>query len=290
MAGLVLEGGTFRPIFSAGVMDALLDNNIMFPYVIGVSAGITNGVSYISRQKGRNLEVLEKYRNDKRYMGACNFIKCRSIFGLDFVFNEIPNHLVPFDMDTYLSYEGKVLIGVTNAATGMPEYIDGRELDDKCTILRATCAIPLFFPAICYKGQHYYDGGVSDPIPVRKSLSDGNEYNLIVLTRPYSYTKEYSRQNALASRLLSKKYPAMTTPLTTRHTSYNETVHFCNELEKQGKAVILRPDESEAIDSFEKDVEKIRRGYAHGYETATKNINKIKDIYKQNNSQASILN
>ena len=104
MPSLILEGGTFRPIFSAGVMDALLDNNIMFPYCIGVSAGITNGVSYISKQKKRNLDILMTYRNDKRYLGLRNFLKCKSLFGLDFVYGEIPNKLSPFDMETYQKY------------------------------------------------------------------------------------------------------------------------------------------------------------------------------------------
>ena len=132
MPSLILEGGTLRPIFSAGVMDALLDNNITFPYCIGVSAGITNGVSYISKQKGRNLEVVTKYRNDNRYLSYRNFLRCKSIFGLDFVFDEIPNNLIPFDMDTYRKYPGKVLVGVTNAHTGKTEYLNGKDLDDKC--------------------------------------------------------------------------------------------------------------------------------------------------------------
>ena len=175
MPSLILEGGTFRPIFSAGVMDALLDNNIIFPYCIGVSAGITNGISYISKQKGRNLEVLTKYRNDKRYLGYGNFLKCKSLFGLDFVFDEIPNKLVPFDMDTYKKYTGKVLIGVTNAKTGKTEYLDGKDLDDKATFLRATCALPIFFPVIKINNNEYYDGGLCDPIPIKKAIADGNE-------------------------------------------------------------------------------------------------------------------
>ena len=182
MPGLILEGGTFRPIFSAGVMDALLDNDIMFPYCIGVSAGITNGVSYISKQKGRNLQVLEKYRNDKRYFGMRNFFKCKSIFGLDFLFDEIPNKLLPFDMDTYQSYQGKILVGVTNAVTGETEYLDGKNLDEKTTLLRATCAIPLFFPTIKINDVPYYDGGICDPIPIRKAIADGNDKHLIILT------------------------------------------------------------------------------------------------------------
>ena len=121
MPGLVLEGGTFRPVFSCGVMDALLDNDIMFDYVIGVSAGITYAVSYLSRQRGRNLEVLRQYRNDKRYFGARNIRRDHSIFGVEFVFSTIPNELIPFDWDAYHRYTGRIRVGVTNARTGEAE-------------------------------------------------------------------------------------------------------------------------------------------------------------------------
>ena len=129
MTGLVLEGGTFRPIFSCGVMDALLSEKIMLPYCIGVSAGIADGVSYISRQPQRNLEIVQKYRNDKRYMSRQNFKKCRSLFGLDFIFGEIPNKLIPFDMDTFRKFEGTCLVGVTNATTGQAEYKNAMDMD-----------------------------------------------------------------------------------------------------------------------------------------------------------------
>ena len=280
MPSLILEGGTFRPIFSAGVMDALLDNDIIFPYCIGVSAGITNGVSYISKQKGRNLAVIEQYRNDKRYLGLKNFFSCHSIFGLDFVFNEIPNNLLPFDMDAYQSYSGKILVGVTNAKTGQTEYLDGKDLDENCTILRATCAIPYFFPCIKYKGNEYYDGGICDPIPIRKAIADGNEKHLIVLTRPASYKKTLSKNNILAAKNISKKYPNLKEPLLTRHIAYNETVRFCEDLERQGKALILRPSEEGALKSFEKDINKLKAGYNLGYKTATDNLDKIKELFR----------
>ena len=280
MPSLILEGGTFRPIFSAGVMDALLDNDIIFPYCIGVSAGITNGVSYISKQKGRNLAVIEQYRNDKRYLGLKNFFSCHSIFGLDFVFNEIPNNLLPFDMDTYQRYSGKILVGVTNAQTGQTEYLDGKDLDENCTILRATCAIPYFFPCIKYKGNKYYDGGICDPIPIRKAIADGNEKHLIVLTRPASYKKTLSKNNILAAKNISKKYPNLKEPLLTRHIAYNETVRFCEDLERQGKALILRPSEEGALKSFEKDINKLKAGYNLGYKTATDNLDKIKELFR----------
>ena len=279
MPSLILEGGTFRPIFSAGVMDALLDNNIMFPYCIGVSAGITNGVSYISKQKKRNLDILMTYRNDKRYLGLRNFLKCKSLFGLDFVYGEIPNKLSPFDMETYQKYEGKVLVGVPNAITGKTEYFDGKELDDNCSILRATCAIPLFFPAIKINDNYYYDGGICDPVPIRKAIADGNEKHLIVLTRPKEYRKNISKGNIIVSKLFRKKYPNLKEPLLTRHNHYNETIRFCEELEAQGKAVIIRPTLEQSIESFEKDVNKLRDGYNNGYKMAIENLDKIKELF-----------
>ena len=277
MPSLILEGGTLRPIFSAGVMDALLDNNITFPYCIGVSAGITNGVSYISKQKGRNLEVVTKYRNDNRYLSYRNFLRCKSIFGLDFVFDEIPNNLIPFDMDTYRKYPGKVLVGVTNAHTGKTEYLNCKDLDDKATMLRATCAIPLLFPVIKINGKEYYDGGLCDPIPIKKAIADGNTKHLIVLTQPKGYKKELSKKNILVAKLLNKKYPNLKTPLLNRHNHYNETVKFCEQLENEGKVLILRPEYN--LDSFEKDINKLKSSYDHGYNLTINHLSEIKKLF-----------
>ena len=277
MPSLILEGGTLRPIFSAGVMDALLDSNITFPYCIGVSAGITNGVSYISKQKGRNLEVVTKYRNDNRYLSYRNFLRCKSIFGLDFVFDEIPNNLIPFDMDTYRKYPGKVLVGVTNAHTGKTEYLNGKDLDDKATMLRATCAIPLLFPVIKINGKEYYDGGLCDPIPIKKAIADGNTKHLIVLTQPKGYKKELSKKNILVAKLLNKKYPNLKTPLLNRHNHYNETVKFCEQLESEGKVLILRPEYN--LDSFEKDINKLKSSYDHGYNLTINHLSEIKKLF-----------
>lgn len=279
MPGLILEGGTFRPIFSAGAMDALLDYDVMFPYCIGVSAGSADGVSYISQQKGRNLEILMRYRNDKRYLGAGNLLKCKSLFGLEFVFEEIPDHLVPFDFETYMAYEGQYLVGVTNARTGKSEYLDGRRLDDKNSMLKATCALPFYFPPIEIDGELYYDGGICDPIPVRKALADGNEKVLIILTRPQGYIKQCSKSNRLAAKILSKRFPKLSYPLLHRHEIYNETVRFCEQLEAEGKAVLLRPEGDGIIDSFEKNVDNIKRSYARGYEQCAARIEEIRALF-----------
>ncbi len=279
MPGLVLEGGTFRPIFSAGVMDALIQHNIMFPYCIGVSAGITDGFSYASRQIGRNLEILRQYRNDKRYLGIGNFLKQRSLFGIEFVFEEIPNKLIPFDWEAFAKYEGTFLVGVTNARTGKSEYLDGKKLDKKNTMVKATCAIPLMFPEVKYNGEVYYDGGICDPIPVRKALADGNEKLLIVLTRPVGYEKKLGSSNKFAARALQRKYPNLVKPLLTRHENYNETVRYCDELERQGRAIVLRPAEEGIIDSMEKDVDKIVASYQYGYRLAEKRMDEIAALF-----------
>lgn len=278
MSSIILEGGTFRPVFSAGVMDALLDNNIIFPYCIGVSAGITNGFSYISKQKERSYRILKNYRHDKRYIGARNFLKCRSIFGLDFAFDEVPNKLDPFDFETFNKYEGKILVGVTNAQTGKSEYIDGKNLDEKCTMIRATCAIPLFFPPIKINNTDYFDGGLCDPIPIRKAIDDGNKKHLIILTRPKGYVKTLSKGNVAASKILNKKYPKLKDPFLTRHLQYNETVKFCEQLEAEGKAIILRPTAEDGIDSFEKDINRITHAYNHGYNMALERIDEIRSL------------
>lgn len=280
MPGLVLEGGTFRPIFSAGVMDALLDENIMFPYCIGVSAGITDGFSYASKQKERNLKILQRYRNDKRYLSAGNLLKSKSVFGVEFVFEEIPNNLLPFDWDTFAQYEGEFRVGVTNARTGQIEYLDGKQLDKKNTMVKATCAIPLVFPVVSLNGEEYYDGGICDPIPARKALADGHDKLLIVLTRPAGYVKEESKSNKAAASVLRKKYPNLVEPLLTRHIAYNETVTFCEELERQGRAVILRPAGEGIIDSFEKNVSRIETSYQYGYDLCRQRIDEIRALFE----------
>ncbi len=278
MQGLVLEGGTFRPIFSCGVMDALLELDICFPYVIGVSAGIADGVSYVSKQKGRNLEIITNYRHDKRYLGMRNYLTERSMFGLKFIYETIPNELIPFDYDTYFSNPAKVRVGVTDAKTGKPEYLDGKKIDEKCTMLKATCALPLAFPAIKLNGKDYYDGGICDPIPVRQAEKEGCDKLLIVLTRPESYRKTPSKANKLAARVLRKRYPNLTGPLLNRHEVYNEQLEYCAELERQGRAVILRPNDEVRIDSFEKDMDKIRRIYKFGHDLTIENADKIRGL------------
>ena len=274
MTGVLFEGGSFRPVFSCGIMDALLEEGIMFPYCIGVSAGAADAASYISRQPERNIRILEKYRNDKRYLSKRNFLKERSIFGLDFVFREIPNKLDVFDMKTFKEYDGRFVIVTTDAKTGKVHYFDQKDVDETFEVFCATCALPGACPPAKINGRKYYDGGLSNPIPIDKCLEDGCDKMLIVLTQPEGFIKTPRKSEKNMAKIMKLKYPASAEELLKRCDKYNESVRLCEKLEKTGKAVILRPKYK--LNSLESDTGKLRQTYEMGKEIAKENMDKIK--------------
>ena len=217
---------------------------------------------------------MQKYRNDKRYLSRNNLKKGKSIFGLDFIFGDIPNQLIPFDMETFKAYEGTCLVGVTNAETGKAEYKNAMEMDDRYTMLRATCALPMFFPAIDLDGQKYYDGGVADPIPVKKALEDGCDKVIVVLTQPRGYVKRFGKYDKMGARMLGRKYPNVRQAIKERPDRYNEAVRYCESLAKEGKAMIFRPNH--LLNSFESDVRKLEMAYWHGYRMTKEKMKKVK--------------
>ena len=168
---------------------------------------------------------------------------------------------------------------MTNAATGKAEYLDGMQLDRPCTMLRATCAIPLYFPPVHLGGAVFYDGGIADPVPIVKSLHDGNRKNLIVLTQPDGYRKTHTRGTKFGARALHRKYPAMTEALLSRPARYNDTVCLCHRLAEENPAdtVLLQPDATLA--TFEKDIKKLEWGYEMGYNMTCARIDEIKALF-----------
>ena len=279
MAAIVLEGGTFRPIFSCGVMDALMDNNVHFDYAIGVSAGITHGFSYFSKQRGRAHDIIKNHRHDKKYIGVGNYFTDRSLFGLKYAYETIGNEIYPFDWEAFNKNPVKVRVGVTNAHTGEIEYLDGKKADNSYDMLKATCALPLAFPAIKLGDKEYFDGGITDSIPAKKAYDDGNEKMLIVLTRTEDYVKKLSKGVKIAAKLFKKKYPKVAEAMLNRHIMYNDEIEYCKKLEEEGKAIILRPSKETQIDSFEKDLNKMERVYLYGYNLALENMEKIKGLF-----------
>lgn len=276
--GLVLEGGALRAIFSSGVCDALLDGDVMTDYVIGVSAGIAYGVSYVSRQPRRNLEVVTRYAPDKRYMGMNNLVdkSNRSYFGLKFAYDTIPNELIPFDYDTFAAYPGEVEAVVTNLNTGKADYLPVPRQDRESLLLQATCAMPLLFPIYRINGQPYLDGGAADSIPWQRALDQGCEHVVVVLTRP----REYRRKPDQMIRLIRKQYqeyPKFVQTMETRAQRYNENREQLFALEQEGKALVIAPKSTLGVGRIERDTEKLRLLWAEGYQMAVERMDEIRD-------------
>lgn len=264
---LVLEGGAFRTIFSSGVCDAFLDAGLPMPdYTVGVSAGMAYGVSYLSRQKRRNLKLLMHYANDRRYMGLRNWINPRNrcYFGLEFAYETIPNRLVPFDYDTFAAYPGLAEAVVTDLTSGRAAYLQVPRRDDKFLLLQATCAIPLLFPPIVIDGVPYLDGGCADAIPWRRALELGCDRLVVVLTRERGYRKQPDHAGAMMERAF-RTYPAFLHTLSDRAERYNRCREELFALEKAGKALVIAPKSTQGFSRMERDTRKILALWQDGY-------------------------
>lgn len=268
--GLVLEGGAHRTIFSCGVMDAMLDADIHADYVIGASAGITYGVSYVSQQKGRNREMLSRYVNKPGYMGMRHLLNPlnRSYYNLKYVFDTIPNKLLPFDYKTYGAFEGQALAAVTNMQMGRAEYLPVPADDPTWQVLRATCALPLLFKPIEIGGVKYADGGIADSIPYARALSDGCDKVIIVLTRERSYRKGKEKTMGLAVRQYQRKFPAYAELLRTRQDRYNESIEEIARLEAAGRVYVIAPEDTLGVGRTERNTDRLMSLYAQGYAVA----------------------
>lgn len=265
--GIVLEGGALRTIFSSGVCDGLLEADLLPDYVIGVSAGIAYGVSYVSRQKGRNLEIVTKYANDKRYMGLQNLLvpSNRCYFGLRFTYETIPNELIPFDYDTFAAYPGEVEAVVTNLKSGQAEYLPVPRRDEGFLLLQATCAMPLLFPIFWLDGMPCLDGGSSDGIPYRRAFEMGCDRVVVVLTRERSYRRQPEKLQPLID-LRYRRYPNFCETMRTRAERYNACREELFRLEKEGKVLLIAPESTQGFSRVERDLDKIRALWKDGYD------------------------
>lgn len=278
--GLVLEGGALRAIFSSGVCDGLLEGNVMPDYLVGVSAGIAYGVSYLSRQPRRNLEVVTTYASDRRYMGMNNLAdkNNRSYFGLKFAYDTIPNELIPFDYDAFAAYPGQVEAVVTNLNTGKAEYMEVARRERNNLLLQATCAMPLMFPIYHINGQPYLDGGVADSIPWKHALEQGCDRVMVVMTHPRSYVRKQEKLMRLI-RKTYREYPNFVAAMEDRAQRYNRDREQAFELERQGKLLIIAPDSTLGVSRTERDPEKLRLLWAEGYQMAVDRLEEIREFF-----------
>ena len=285
----VLEGGALRTIFSSGVCDAFLNEKLPMPdYTIGVSAGIAYGVSYLSRQKRRNLQLLMHYANDRRYMGWGNFFdpRNRSYFGLKFAYDTIPNELVPFDYDTFEAYPGQVEAVVTNLQTGRAEYREVPRRDASFLLLQATCAMPVLFqPIRLDDGAPYLDGGCSDAIPWKRALAVGCDRVVVVLTRERSYRKEPEQLMPLFRRVY-RKYPVFLEGLRTRAERYNQCREELFALEQEGRVLVIAPANTRGFSRTERDRQKILALWQDGFFAGRRAAEAVRDFWTRETPSA----
>lgn len=264
--GITMEGGANRTIYSCGVTDVFLEENIMPDYFIGVSAGAAFGVSYLSGQKGRNLRIARNYVADKRYMGLPHLLnrKERNFFNIDFVFGEIPNKLCPFDFEAFKAFPGEAIAVVTNIHTGKAEYKKIPRDDNSFRILVASCALPLLFQPVKLGNHYYLDGGIADSVPYKKAIEAGCDKNIVILTRPRDYRKKTDQTVKISSKMY-RRYPKIAEAMLGRADKYNACLDELYQLEKEGKAFVIAPKDTYGVGRAEKNLEKLEQLYDEGY-------------------------
>ena len=265
-AALVLEGGGTRGVFTAGVLDYLMEKEVKFPYVIGVSAGACNAIDYVSKQIGRTKDCTIIQDRKNRYIGTKDALKKGYLFDMDRLFDEYPNRLFPFDFDTYIASDIQCEVVVTNCLTGEAMYLSEKQDKERLlTICRASSSIPLISPVVDVDGIPCVDGGVADSVPLIHSMKLGHQKNVVVLTRNKGYRKKAPGKSRLLYTAALKKYPNLLNALLNRYRNYNRVMELVEKWEEEGHIFVIRP-EVEPVSRTEQNVEKLTEFYDHGYQ------------------------
>lgn len=288
-SGLILEGGGMRGVFTAGVLECFLEKALFPDYVIGVSAGACNAASYISRQPGRNQQVTIGYVHHPDYISLKNLVLKRELFGMNLIFDEIPNTLVPFDFSRFNDATEEFVIGTTNCLTGEAVYFDKSFYSkDILKIIRASSSLPFMARAIEYEGKFLMDGGISDPIPIRKAIADQVKKPIIVLTKEKGYRKSKSSFSKFTSYFY-KDFKGLANVLEHRYQLYNNTLDFIEQLEDEKKAIVIRPRQTFNIGRIERNPEKLTLLYNQGYQDALEKIEEINIWLRESNVDQKIM-
>lgn len=271
---LILEGGGMRGLYTAGVLDILMKNDIYTDVAVGVSAGALFGINYKSKQIGRVIRYNIKYAGNPGYTGWKSLLKTGNLMNKEFWFEDIPFKLDPMDCETYRNNKTEFHAVVTNLQNGKAEYKSIFDLENpECMeYLRASGSLPFCSKPVIVNGIPYLDGGVADSIPLKQYFENGYEKAIVILTRPASYRKNGGIHGA---NLFYKKYPEFVKTLSSRNSVYNEQCDYVEKLEKEGKVLVIRPSEFVDISRTETDRKIMKQMYDLGIKDAE---NKLKDI------------
>ena len=262
--GLVLEGGGMRGVFTSGVLDAFMKHDLYFRYIVAVSAGACNGMSYVSRQPRRarisNIDYLTRYK----YIGIRHLVTQGCIFDRELLYDKFPNQLLPFDFDEYFKHAKDFEMVTTNCLTGKAMYL--RETSDRqrsLDIVRASSSLPYVSKIVTVDGIPMLDGGIIDSIPINRAIETGHEHNVVILTRNKDWRDTGKDRKVPA--FIYKNYPRLRVALSHRHVVYNQQIDLIDRLEAEGKITCIRPMRPMEVGRIENDVEKLERLYEEGF-------------------------
>lgn len=273
-AGLILEGGGMKGIYTTGVLDFFLEKEVEFAECYGVSAGACAMCNYLSKQKDRGLKVNTDYVKDKNYCGIYSLVTTGDIFGADMCYNRIPNELSPYDYEEYERYKGKAYAVITDVVTGKAVYRRVVDMHKDIVAIQASSSMPLVSNMVEIDERKYLDGGIADCIPIMHSLKSGNRKNVIIMTKENGYRREPSSLMR-AIRFKYRHYPAIIHNMEHRHERYNRTLDFVEKEEKRGNVFVIRPQYPSKVGRIEKKAERLYALYRQGYRDAEKNYEKM---------------
>lgn len=274
--GLILEGGAMRGMFTAGVMDVLMENGVEFDGAVGVSAGAAFGCNYKTKQIGRVLRYNTRFSRDKRYCGIRSLLKTGNIYNAEFAYGEVPLKYDKFDFDTYMSNPMEFYVVCTDIEKGEAVYhrYEGWE-DHGFDWIRASASMPLVSKTVEIDGLKLLDGGITDSVPLKFFESIGYDRNVVILTQPLDYRKSKNKTLPLI-KAKYRHYPKMVSLMADRHNVYNKTIAEITEKEKRGEVLVIRPEASLPVGRVEKDPEKLKAVYQIGREVAEKRLADVK--------------
>ena len=270
--GLVVEGGGMKCAYAAAILDVLLDDAITFDYAIGVSAGSANTASFLAGQRGRNLRFYTDHIHDRDYFGMHSYLKTGDLFGLEYIYQDISGSAGKDSLDVGAIQENPTEYEVvaTDAITGTPHYFSKDQLKpDDCRIIMASCAIPAACQPVKVEGRYYYDGGVTDSIPVDRALEKGCDYLVVITSKPRDFVKNPERFRHFY-RMKCHRYPKIVEALDQRHVTYTQAQERMYQLEKEGKAFVFAPSESLRMSTYDMNEEENQALYDLGLQDYAK--------------------
>ena len=275
-AGLILEGGGMKGVYTAGVIDFFLDKEIEFSSVYGVSAGACSMASYLSKQRGRARAVCVDYVGDRRYCSLESLLTTGDLFNVEMNYHLVPEKLNPFDHETFEKYKGRAYSVATDIVSGRPVYFRVRDMRKDIPKIRASASLPLVSRNVRIGSGLYLDGGLSDSLPVQKSVLDGNRKNVVVMTKETGYIKRRTRRLMLfLARVRYWRYPKVVELMARRYRHYNEQTAYIERLRRSGKVFVIRPKKSYGVGRVEMDREKLNNLYSQGYRDAEDSYKKL---------------